>query len=157
MSEKKRRDLQRQVDSQSGFCKSNGIHYSKRDPVILPPKDEDMDVPTYVFSQSHHGQITFIDAPVPTTLSYQDLHQNVKSLAAALHALGFDKANSIIIPCIYLGIISIGAILTTYNPRNTEGEMSNQIRDSNPLLIFTLPQHIKKVSQLPVIAIQGTK
>eukprot|EP01018_Ginkgo_biloba_P010314 Gb_18692 [translate_table: standard] len=155
------------IDPKSGFCKANGIYHSKRDPLILHPEDTALDVPTYVFSQAHHGRIAFIDATTAARLSYQDLRQKVKALAAGLHALGIRKGdvvlvvspNSLMIPCIYLGILSIGAILTTCNPLNTEGEMSRQIRDSNPLLIFTLPQIIHKVSaaQLPVILIQGTK
>eukprot|EP01018_Ginkgo_biloba_P010310 Gb_08075 [translate_table: standard] len=167
MAEKESRDLQPQVDPRSGFCKANGIYYSKRDPVILPSEDEDLDVPTYIFSACHRGRIAFIDAPTETTLSYQDLHQKVKALAAGLHALGIRKGDvvlvvspySIMIPCIYLGILSIGAILTTCNPLNTEGEMSRQIRDSNPCFIFTLPQYIHKISatQLPIALIQGTK
>eukprot|EP01018_Ginkgo_biloba_P007325 Gb_24034 [translate_table: standard] len=58
-----------------------------------------------------------------------------------------------------LGHPFIGAILTTCKPLNTEGEMSRQIRESNPCLIFTLPQYIHKVSatQLPIILVQGTK
>eukprot|EP01018_Ginkgo_biloba_P010317 Gb_18695 [translate_table: standard] len=99
----------------------------------------------------------------PTKISVERL----KAMAAGLHALGIRKgdvvlvvsSNSIMIPCMYLGILSLEAILTTCNKLNTKGEMSRQIRDSNPFLIFTLPQLIHKVSaaQWPIILIHGTK
>eukprot|EP01018_Ginkgo_biloba_P010313 Gb_18691 [translate_table: standard] len=89
MVETKRIDLQ--GDPKSGFCKANGIYYSKRNPVILPPVDEVLDLPTYVFSQPRHGQIAFIDAPTASRLSYHDLRQKVKAVAAGLHALGIRK------------------------------------------------------------------
>eukprot|EP01018_Ginkgo_biloba_P039672 Gb_04708 [translate_table: standard] len=153
------------VDPRSGFCEANGIYYSKRDPVKLPPEDVDIDVVTYIFSQPRHSQVAFIDAPTGDTLCYQQLRHNVQTLAAGLHALGIRKGdvvlvlspNSIMLPCIYLGILSIGAIITTANPLNTESEIQRQVMDSKPTIAFTQSDLVKKLSttQVPIILIQG--
>lgn len=156
-----------QVDPNSGFCKANGIYYSKRCPVLLPPPHHPLDVTTYIFSlQQNMQQIAFIDGPSGNTLSYSALRHNVRAIAAGLHGLGVRKGdvvlvispNSITIPCIYLAILSIGAILTTINPLSTEREIAGQVKDSKPVIAFTLPHllHKLRATQMPLILIQGS-
>lgn len=156
-----------QVDPKSGFCKANGIYYSKRDPVFLLPPHHPLDVTTYIFSrQQNMQQIAFIDGPSGNTLSYSDLRHNVRAIAAGLHGLGFRKGdvvlvispNSIAIPCIYLAILSIGAILTAANPLSTEREIVAQVKDSKPVIAFTLSHLVHKLraTQMPLILIQGS-
>lgn len=156
-----------QVDPKSGFCKANGIYYSKRDPVFLPPPHHPLDVTTYIFShQQNMQQIAFIDGPSGNTLSYSDLRHNVRAIAAGLHGLGVRKGdvvlvispNSIAIPCIYLAILSIGAILITTNPLSTEREIVAQVKDSKPVIAFTLSHLVHKLraTQMPLILIQGS-
>ena len=119
------------IDPRSGYCTENGIYYSKRDPIDLPPPTQHLDVTTYIFSHHNHTQeIALIDASSGLSLSYTALRQNVKALAAGMHELGIRKgdvvpvisSNSIAVPCIYLAILSIGAILCTANPMSTEAE-----------------------------------
>lgn len=156
-----------QVDPKSGFCKTNGIYYSKRYPVLLPPPNHPLDVTTYIFSlQQNMQQIAFIDGPSGNTLSYSALRHNVRAIAAGLHGLGVRKGDvvlvispsSIAIPCIYLAILSIGAILTTINPLSTEREIVGQVKDSKPVIAFTLPHllHKLRATQMPLILIQGS-
>lgn len=156
-----------QVDPKSGFCKANGIYYSKRYPVLLPPPHHPLDVTTYIFSlQQNMRQIAFIDGPSGNTLSYSALRHNMRAIAAGLHGLGVRKGdvvlvispNSIAIPCIYLAILSIGAILTTINPLSTEREIAGQVKDSKPVIAFTLPHllHKLRATQMPLILIQGS-
>lgn len=156
-----------QVDPKSGFCKANGIYYSKRYPVLLPPPHHPLDVTTYIFSlQQNMQQIAFIDGPSGNTLSYSALRHNVRAIAAGLHGLGVRKGdvvlvispNSIAIPCIYLAILSIGAIITTINPLSTEREIAGQVKDSKPVIAFTLPHllHKLRATQMPLILIQGS-
>jgi len=163
--QKGKRDFQ--VDPQSGFCKANGIYYSKREPVLLPPPHHPLDVITYIFSLQHNmQQIAFIDGPSGTTLTYSALRLKVRALAAGLHGLGIRKGdvvlvispNSIALPCIHLAILSIGAILTTANPLSTEREIVTQVKDSKPVIAFTLSQLIHKLraTHIPIILIQGT-
>lgn len=156
-----------QVDPKSGFCKANGTYYSKRDPVLLPPPHHPLDVTTYIFShQQNMQQIAFIDGPSGNTLSYSDLRHNMRAIAAGLHGLGVRKGdvvlvispNSIAIPCIYLAILSIGAILITANPLSTEREIVAQVKDSKPVIAFTLSHLVHKfrATQMPLILIQGS-
>lgn len=167
MAEQQKKTIDFQVDPQSGFCKANGVYYSKRDPVILPTPHYPLDVTTYIFSLQHHMQeIAFIDGPSGTPLTYSALRHNVTALAAGLHGLGIRKGdvvlvispNSIAVPCIYLAILSIGAILNTANPLSTEREIVTQVKDSKPVIAFTLSHLVHKLraTQIPVILIEGT-
>ena len=79
------------------------------------------------------------------------LRHNVKALATSLKRLGIRKRdvvlvispNSIHLPYIYLAVLSIGGILTTANPLNTEAEIQNQVRDSKPTITFTVSHSSK--------------
>lgn len=53
--------------------------------------------------------------------------------------------------------MSLGGIITTTNPLNTSSEISKQIKDSKPVLAFTIPELLPKItgSNLPVILING--
>lgn len=161
----RRRDFQ--VDRRSGYCEANGIYYSKRDPVILPAPHLPLDVTSYIFCLHQHMQeIAIIDGSSGTTLTYSALRHNVRALAAGLHGLGIRKGdvvlvispNSVALPCIYLAILSIGAILNTANPLSTEREIVTQVEDSKPVIAFTLPHLVHKLraTQMPLILIQGT-
>ncbi|KAH9296756.1 hypothetical protein KI387_028438 [Taxus chinensis] len=155
------------IDPNSGFCESNGIYYSKRNPVSLPSPHQQLDITTYIFSHDHNTDIAFIDAPSGTRLSYSALRSNVKALAAGLRRLGIRKRdmvllispNSIHIPGIYLAVLSIGAIVTTSNPVNTEADIQNQVRDSNPVIIFTVPYLLQKLGSTatPIVLIGETE
>ncbi|KAH9296744.1 hypothetical protein KI387_028426 [Taxus chinensis] len=153
--------------SKKGFCVESGIYYSKKEPIPLPPPHQHLNLTTYVFSHhSHHNNadVAFIDAPTGAYLTYAALRHNVNALASGLHRLGIRKRdvvlvispNSIHIPCIYLAILSIGAILTTANPLNTDAEIRKQVKDSNPVIAFTIPElfHKARATQLPVVVIQ---
>lgn len=155
------------IDPRSGYCTENGIYYSKRDPIDLPPPTQHLDITTYIFSHhsKHTQEIALIDASSGLSLSYPALRQNVKALAAGMHDLGIRKGdvvlvispNSIAVPCIYLAILSIGAILCTANPMSTEAEIKKQAEDLKPVVIFTPTNLLNKVraTQLPVILIEG--
>eukprot|EP01018_Ginkgo_biloba_P039669 Gb_04706 [translate_table: standard] len=133
----------------------------------MEKKVVNIDVVTYIFSQPRHSQVAFIDAPTGDTLCYQQLRHNVQTLSAGLHALGIRKGdvvlvlspNSIMLPCIYLGILSIGAIVTTSNPLSTQFEIQRQVMDSKPTMAFTQSDLVQKLSatQVPIILIQGNK
>lgn len=91
----------------------------------------------------------------------------MRALAAGLHGLGVRKGdvvlvispNSIAIPCIYLAILTIGAVLTTTDPISTETEIKKRVTDSKPVIIFTPANLINKIraTQLPVILIEAAK
>ncbi|GLJ42769.1 hypothetical protein SUGI_0886870 [Cryptomeria japonica] len=154
------------MDGKSGFCESTGIYHSKREAVILPSPHQPLDITTYIFSHRQHAEIAVIDAPSDTHLTYSKLRQNVKALAVSLKKLIRKRdvvlvisPNSIHLPYIYLTVLSIGGILTTANPLNTEAEIQNQVRDSKPSIIFTVSQLLGKLSSIrtPFILIDGTE
>ncbi|KAF8090939.1 hypothetical protein N665_0461s0025 [Sinapis alba] len=149
------------IDRKSGFCDSTSIFYSKRDPMSLPP-NQYLDVTTYISSQPHRGKTAFVDAVTGRRLGFSDLWLGVERVASCLYTLGVRKGNvviilspnSILFPVVSLSVMSLGAVITTTNPINTPGEISNQIGDSRPVLAFTTSQLVSKLSNsndLPVI------
>eukprot|EP00252_Welwitschia_mirabilis_P026367 TRINITY_DN865_c0_g1_i1.p1 TRINITY_DN865_c0_g1~~TRINITY_DN865_c0_g1_i1.p1 ORF type:complete len:546 (+),score=73.51 TRINITY_DN865_c0_g1_i1:426-2063(+) len=152
------------MDQRSGFCTTNGIYYSKEEPVELPPASVKLDIVSYVFShlQNLSGK-AYIDASSGLSLDYLSLVRNAKAVAAGLSGLGVRKgdvvlvlsANSVILPCIYLGILSLGAVLTAANPLNSEREILNQIADSKAKFAFTLSSVAYKIAaaKIPLILI----
>nr|M4IQR7.1 RecName: Full=Probable CoA ligase CCL5; Short=HlCCL5 [Humulus lupulus]AGA17922.1 CCL5 [Humulus lupulus] len=150
------------VDERSGYCKSNSIFYSKREPVQLP-QNHSVDVTTFISSRAHHGKIAFIDAATGRHLTFPQLWRAVDSVATCLSAMGIRKGdvilllspNSIYFPVVCLAVMSLGAIITTTNPLNTPREIAKQITDSKPVLAFTIPQLVSKIagSNLPIVII----
>ncbi|GLJ42765.1 hypothetical protein SUGI_0886780 [Cryptomeria japonica] len=154
------------LNPSSGFSMATGIYYSKRDPIPIPPPHQHLDLTTYVFSHPHNTEIAIIDAQSNAQLSYRTLRHNVRALATGLQRLGIRKRDVVLIilpniihvPSIYLAIVSIGAILTTANPLNTEIEIRKQVADSNPVLAFAAPEfaHKARAAKLPVVLTQST-
>ncbi|KAB1203914.1 4-coumarate--CoA ligase-like 5 [Morella rubra] len=143
------------VDPRSGFCKSNSIFYSKRNPLAHPP-NHSLDVTTFLSSQAHHGKIAFVDASTGRHLTFADLWRAVDSVATCLSDMGVRKGhvililspNSIFFPVVCLAVMSFGAIITTTNPLNTQSEIAKQIADSKPVLAFTTFQLTPKLAEL---------
>ncbi|KAK6773030.1 hypothetical protein RDI58_028268 [Solanum bulbocastanum] len=153
------------VDPKSGYSPANSTFYSKRKPIPFPA-NESLDVTTFISSRAHSGKIAFIDATTGRKLTFSDVWNAVESLATSLSVdMNIRKGdvilllspNSIFFPIICLAVMSLGAIITTTNPLNTNNEIAKQIKDSNPVLAFTIPQLLPKLtgSNLPVILIEG--
>uniref|UniRef100_A0A2C9TZF4 Uncharacterized protein n=1 Tax=Manihot esculenta TaxID=3983 RepID=A0A2C9TZF4_MANES len=153
-----------EIDPRSGFCRSNSIFYSKRNPIPLPP-NHSIDITTFISSQAHRGKTAFIDATTGRHLTFVDLWKAVDSVAASLSQMGVRKGhvilllspNSIFFPVVCLSVMSLGAIITTTNPLNTPREIAKQIADSKPLFAFTIPELVPKLvesnSNVPIILI----
>ncbi|KAJ0247740.1 AMP-binding enzyme [Hirschfeldia incana] len=142
------------IDPRSGFCNANSTFYSKRNPLPLPANIS-LDVTTFVSSQAHRGTTAFIDAATGHRISFSDLWRAVNRVADCLHRdVGVRRGdvvlvlspNSISIPVLCLSVMSLGAVVTTANPLNTEGEISRQMADSNPKLAFTTPELAPKLA-----------
>ncbi|XP_068646538.1 probable CoA ligase CCL5 [Aristolochia californica] len=154
------------IDPRSGFCASNSVFYSKRKPIQLPT-DEFLDLATFIASRRHSGVVAFIDAATGSRLTFQELWLAVDALAAALYRRGIRKGdvvlllspNSIYFAVVFLAVMSLGAILTTTNPLNTEREIAKQIADSKPVLAVTIPALVVKIAaaDLPIVLIGGDK
>ncbi|RDY12997.1 4-coumarate--CoA ligase-like 5, partial [Mucuna pruriens] len=155
------------IDPRSGFCSYNSIFYSKRKPLPLPPNNS-LDVTTFISSRAHRGTTAFIDAATGHHVSYKQLWRAVEGVAASLSDMGIRKGNVVLIlspnsihfPVVCLAVMSIGAIITTTNPLNTTREIAKQIADSKPVLAFTIPPLLPKITgaspSLPIILMEST-
>lgn len=151
-----------EIDPKSGYCKSNSTFYSKRKPTPLPA-NETLDITTFISARAHHGTTAYIDASTGERLTFSDVWKSVESVSSALSDYGIRKGdvvlllspNSIFFPIVCLSVMSIGAIITTTNPLNTKGEINKQIADSKPVLAFTTPDLVSKLSdsKIPVVLI----
>lgn len=160
--ELQRGNLNTRIDPRSGFCSSNSVFYSKRKPLSLPP-NHSLDATTFISSRAHHGNIAFIDASTGRQFTYQQLWRAVDSVTSSLSTMGIRKGdvilllspNSIYFPVVCLSVMSLGAVITTTNPLNTTREIAKQIADSKPVLAFTTPQLVSKITgaspSLPII------
>lgn len=155
------------IDPASGFCTSNSIFYSKRNPLPLPP-NHSLDTTTFISSHAHHGNIAFIDASTGLHFTYQQLWLSVDAVASSLFDTGIRKGhvvlllspNSIYFPIVCLAVMSLGAIITTTNPLNTSREIAKQISDSKPIIAFTttplLPKLRAASPNLPIILMDSS-
>jgi len=154
------------INPTSGFCSSNSIFYSKRKPLLLPP-NQSLDATTFISSHAHHGHTAFIDASTGRHFTYKQLWRAVDAVTSSLSNMGIKKGdvilllspNSIYFPVVCLSVMSLGAIITTTNPLNTRHEIANQIADSKPVLAFTTPPLVSKITAssptLPIILMEA--
>ncbi|XP_059069691.1 probable CoA ligase CCL5 isoform X2 [Cryptomeria japonica] len=150
-------------DLRSGFCKENGVYYSKHKPRSIPDEPY-LDVVSYVLSPKHRAaEIALIDSSTNQQISYKELPGKIRCVAAGLYRMGIRQGdvvcivspNSIHFPVIFLGILSIGAVATTTNPLNTAAEIIKQTRDSKAKLAFAVPELVERVKPtgLPLVVI----
>ncbi|XP_057820944.2 probable CoA ligase CCL5 [Cryptomeria japonica] len=150
------------VDPSRGYCNSNSIYYSKRRPLYLP-QDEYLNLPAFVSQQPHTGKIAFIDFATGYKITFPQLWNSVRSLAAGLADMGIKKGdvilllspNSVYFPIICMAIMSVGAIVTTTNPLNTAAEITKQAKDSSSVLAFVTSELVNKLADanLPIVLI----
>ncbi|KAK8705727.1 hypothetical protein V6N13_049321 [Hibiscus sabdariffa] len=148
------------IDPRSGFCSSNSTFYSKRTPFPLP-SNLSLDITTFLSSYPHHGKTAFVEASSGRQISFAELWRAVDSVSTCLSDLGIRKGNvvliiapnSIFFPVVCLSVMHLGAIITTSNPMNTPREISSQMADSKPVLVFTTSQVVPKLvgSSLPIV------
>ncbi|KAH7537059.1 hypothetical protein FEM48_Zijuj03G0052000 [Ziziphus jujuba var. spinosa] len=154
----------------AGFDSVTGIYrslYELGEQYYRIPTRPDLDTATFVLSQfpSPHqaeSRVALIDSATGRQLTYAQLHRSIRSLASGLyHALGVRKGdvvfllspNSLLYPTICLAVLSVGAILTTANPLNTESELAKQVTDSGAKLAISAPEELHKLAAtgVPII------
>ncbi|KAJ7974988.1 4-coumarate--CoA ligase-like 4 [Quillaja saponaria] len=150
------------VDNRSGYDSDTGIYHALHklgDNHAIPTR-LDLDTATFVLSQFPQGElaesrVAFVDSATEQHITYAQLHRSINSLASGLyHGVGIRKGdvvfvlsqNSILYSTICLGVLSIGAILTTANPLNTKKEISKQVRDSGAKLAISAPEELHKLA-----------
>ncbi|KAK9072622.1 hypothetical protein SSX86_009057 [Deinandra increscens subsp. villosa] len=156
--------LKTQLESmeKSGYGR-DGIFRSLRPPLVLPSKSNTSMI-SFLFrnASSYPNKTALIDSDSGETLTFSELKTSVAKLSHSFKTLlGITKndvvlifaPNSIQYPTCAYSIIALGAIITTVNPQYTIGELSKQIKDSNPKLIITIQELYEKVENfgLPVV------
>jgi acyl-CoA synthetase (AMP-forming)/AMP-acid ligase II len=96
------------------------------------------------------------------TLTYRQLVDDVRRLAAGLSRRGIAKGdvvgvwapNSPDYAVVFHAVISLGAILMTANPAYTAEELSFQLRDARPKLLFTVAALVDRARDASALASQ---
>nr|AIA24410.1 4-coumarate-CoA ligase [Sinopodophyllum hexandrum] len=137
----------------SGYGR-DGIYRSLRPPLTLPT-NPNLSMISFLFrnSNSYPNQLALIDSDSNKTLTFHQFKSTVAKISHSLIQLGIKKGdvvlifapNSIKFPLCFFSVIALGAIATTTNPLYTVGELSKQIKDSNPKLIITILPLLDKV------------
>lgn len=143
------------------YSPETGICHS-RQPQRNLPSDPFLDVVSFIFSNQHNGVSALVDSSSGLSISYSELHRLVKSMASGLHSMGISKndvvlvmlPNSIYYPVILLGVLHLGAVVTTMNPLSSVTEIKKQISDSKACLGFTLPEKMEVLHVLGVTPIE---
>nr|GEV19552.1 4-coumarate--CoA ligase-like 6 [Tanacetum cinerariifolium] len=96
-------------------------------------------------------------------MSYSELQPLVKSIAYGLHhQFGISKGdvvsmllpNSVHFHIIFLGVVYLGAIVTTMNPLSTASEIKKQTRDCNVKLAFTISSRVEELRALGIVSVR---
>ncbi|KAJ0778386.1 putative AMP-dependent synthetase/ligase, AMP-binding, ANL domain-containing protein [Helianthus annuus] len=146
----------------SGYGR-DGIFRSLRPPLTIP-KTTNKSMISFLFRNvsSYPNKPALYDSDSGETLTFSQFKTTVAKLSHAFNTqLGITKndvvlifaPNSIQYPVTVYSIIALGAIITTVNPQYTVGEISKQIKDSNPKVIITVQDLYEKVANfgLPVV------
>lgn len=143
------------------YCAETGI-YSSKHPSIKLPQDPFLDIVSFIFSHKHAGVSALVDSTSGISVSYSEIYTMVKSMASGLHQRGVSQGdvvlillpNSIYFPVILLGVLSLGAIVTTMNPFSSLLEIKKQVLDCGVTLAFTTNDKVDKLSMLDVPVIR---
>ncbi|KAL6180948.1 hypothetical protein ACLB2K_047606 [Fragaria x ananassa] len=146
------------------FSPETGI-YSSKHPNVNLPSDPFLDVVSFIFSHKHSGVSSLIDSSSGFSISYPKLYSLVKSMASGLIKMGVSQGdvvllllpNSVYYPIIFLGVLYIGAVVTTMNPLSSVVEIKKQIKDCNACFGFTGYENVDTLQALgiPAIAVPG--
>ncbi|XP_020574009.1 4-coumarate--CoA ligase-like 6 [Phalaenopsis equestris] len=113
---------------------------------------------------SHRGETALIDSASGLSISYPELRSMVDSIASGLHDIGVFPGqavlillpNSILLPVILLGVLSLGAVITTMNPLCSAKEIQKQMSSILHLaLVFSLSEKVAALDQfgVPIVAV----
>ncbi|ESW04308.1 hypothetical protein PHAVU_011G084300 [Phaseolus vulgaris] len=145
----------------SGYC-SDGTYRSQRPSLVLPD-NPNLSLVSFLFQSvsSFPSKTALVDADSSQTLTFAQLKARVATLAHGFLKLGIKKndvvlllaPNTIHFPVCFLAATAIGAIVSTANPIYTVHELSNQVKDSNPKLVITVPELCDKAKNLNLPAV----
>ena len=110
------------------------------------------DVTSFVLERASElgDKPALIDGPTGRTITYAELDQGTRALAAGLAARGFEPGDAL---CVYLpnlpeyaiafhGVARAGGRASTANPLYTARELQHQLEDSGSKFLLTIPQFL---------------
>src|SRR5687767_15730975 len=107
------------------------------------------DVTSFVLERAadRGSKPALIDGPTGRTVTYAELDQATKALAAGLAARGFGKGDALAIympnlpeyAIAFHGVARAGGRATTANPLYTARELEHQLLDSQARILLTVP------------------
>ena len=112
----------------------------------------DTDVTSFVLERAEEfgDKPALIDGPTGRTITYSELDQATRALAAGLAARGFGPGDCL---CVYMpnlpeyavafhGVARAGGKASTANPLYTARELQHQLEDSQSKYLLTIPQFL---------------
>lgn len=142
----------------SGYGR-DGIFRSLRPPLVFP-KDPNLSMISFLFrnSCSYPNRLAIVDAESSDSVSYSQLKASAIRVSNGLIQLGIEKndvvlifaPNSVQFSVCFIGIIAIGAIVTTCNPVYTVSELTKQVKDAKPKLVISVAELWDKVKDLNI-------
>src|SRR5262249_15425236 len=117
----------------------------------------DVSITDFVLRQASRlgDKPALIDGPSGRTISYRQLADSVKKVAAGLAKRGFKKGDVFAIyspnvpeyAVIFLAVASVGGINTTANPLYTVDELAKQLADSRARFLVTVAPFLDKAQE----------
>jgi acyl-CoA synthetase (AMP-forming)/AMP-acid ligase II len=116
------------------------------------------DVPLTPFVLARAGELgdkpALIDAPTGRTITYAELAESVRAVAAGLAERGFGKGDVFAhyapnLPeyaVTFHAVATVGGVNTTANPLLTAEELAAQLRDCGARLLVTVPEQLEKAT-----------
>ncbi|KAG6607161.1 4-coumarate--CoA ligase-like 7 [Cucurbita argyrosperma subsp. argyrosperma] len=142
----------------SGYGR-DGIFRSLRPPIVFP-RDPNLSVASFLFrnSSSYPNRLAIVDAESSDSVSYSQLKASAIKISNGLLQLGIEKndvvmifaPNSVEFSICFIGIVAIGAIVTTCNPVYMVSELTKQVRDAKPKLMISVVELWDKVKDLNI-------
>lgn len=142
----------------SGYGR-DGIFRSLRPPIVFPT-DPNLSVASFLFrnSSSYPNRLAIVDAESSDSVSYSQLKASAIKISNGLLQLGIEKndvvmifaPNSVEFSICFIGIVAIGAIVTTCNPVYMVSELTKQVRDAKPKLMISVVELWDKVKDLNI-------
>ncbi|MBA2506442.1 MAG: AMP-binding protein [Thermoleophilaceae bacterium] len=115
------------------------------------------DITSHVLEHAgqHADKPALIDGPSGRTITYGELAQSIKALAAGLAARGFQPGDvlAVYMPNVpeyaiaFHGAASAGGKCTTANPLYTAGELAHQLEDSGARFLLTVPPFLEAATE----------
>jgi len=101
------------------------------------------------------SKVAIVDGTTGRETTYAELRAGVRAAAAGLAARGVTKGDVIAIwspnlpeyPVAFLAALTLGAVVTTLNPRSTAEEVAHQLRDAGARLLITVPELVGRAHE----------